>query len=480
MGMFFQAGQTMIRPGIYQRYENIGPTGVAGALNGIAAATYKSNWGPLGVVQIISSDMANTIGVSLGGGAKGTTRVVSELFVGGANTALAVRLGTGGTAGTLTLKDTTVSEAADAITITTKYPGSRSFKITIREKLGDSTSREFIVVEDAAVRETIVFPVSEDGEVDALIAEINARSAYFTAEKAGSYEGDGKLALIAEQAITPGTDPEVNTEDYSTAFDLLEPYRFNTLCVDSDDTAVHNLLAAYIDRVYQAGKIECFGVCGEPISVMFNDRCSHAAAFNDYNMVYIGGAFVDSTGYKYEGYMAAARVAGMVAATPSNQSLTHATVSGAVKQSEMLTNAQYEKAIKSGMIVFSTSADGTVWIESGITTLVNPTGEDDEGWKKIRRTKTRKELMARVNDTVDPLTGKINNDSDGQANVIRLAKEVCQTMYNEGKITNDYTVELDSANPPKGDSAWFRVSVDDIDSLEKGYFVYGFRYSPTE
>ena len=480
MGIFFEAGEVKIRAGLYQRYQNRGSNAIAGAVNGIVAATYKSNWGPLGKVQTIGSDEAGNLAVLLGGGANSTADIVTEAFNGGASTVLAVRLGTGGTNGTLTLKDTTETTPADAINLTAKYPGSRAFKITIREKLGDSTSREFMVSEGDTVREKFTFKVSADGEVDELIATINASSAYFTAEKAASYAGTGKLALIAEQAITVGTDPTSNTESYSDAFNLLEPYTFNTLCVDSADVAVHALLATYIDRVYRGGKIECFGVVAEPITVDLEDRMSHSAAFNDYNMVYISGGWRDATGAEYQGYKAAGRMAGMIAATSSNTSLTHTAISGAVEPLELLTNSQYEAAIKAGMVTFSTSPEGTVWIESAITTLVTPSGEDDNGWKKIRRTKTRKELMARVSDTVSPLIGKINNNSDGQANVIKLAKDVCAAMQNEGKLDGNYTVELDPNNPPQGDSAWFLVNVDDFDSLEKGYFVYGFRYSASE
>ena len=477
MGIFFTAGEKKIRPGVYQRYENRGTGSLAGAVNGIVAAVYKSNWGPLGAVETIGADEAGGLTARLGGGTGNTTEIITEAFNGGAITVLAVRLGTGGTNGTLTLKDTTVSDGTDAINLTAKYPGSRSFKITIREKLGDSTTREFLVAEGDMIREKIEFPVSEDGEVDALIDAINSASAYFTAEKTGSYSGTGKLALVAEQAITAGTDPTTNTEAYSEAFNLLEPYRFNVLVTDSEEVAVHALLASYIERVYQSGKIECFGIVAEPTSVSLEDRMSHAKAFNDYNIIYIGGGWTDAQGIRYEGRLAGGRLAGMIASAASNTSLTHTTISGATELLEMLTESQYKATIQSGMLTFSTSASGTVWIESAITTLVTPKGEDDEGWKKIKRAKIRKELMARVSDSVEPVIGKINNDSDGQANIIKIAKGVCAAMRSEQKILDGYSVELDESNPPEGDSAWFLIYADDIDSIELAYFVYGFRYN---
>lgn len=479
MGIFFTVGEKKVRPGVYQRYENRGTGSIAGAVNGIVAAVYKSNWGPLGAVETIGADEAGGLTARLGGGTGATTQVITEAFNGGATTVLAVRLGSGGTNGTLTLKDTTSSEPEDAITLTTKYPGTRSFKITIREKLGDSTAREFLVTEDNMVREKIEFLVSTDGEVDELVSAINETSSYFTAEKVASYGGTGKLALVAEQAITAGTDPTTNTESYSDAFNLLEPYRFNVLVTDSEEVAVHALLASYIDRVYQGGKIECFGIVAEPVSVDLEDRMDHAKAFNSYNIVYIGGGWTDAQGIRYEGRLAGARMAGMIAAVASNTSLTHTAISGATEVLEMLTDSQYKASIQSGMLTFSTSADGTVWVESGITTLVTPDANDDEGWKKIKRAKIRKELMARVSDSVEPLIGKINNDSDGQANIIKVAKGVLSAMRSEKKILDGYSVELDESNPPEGDSAWFLIYADDIDSIEKSYFVYGFRYSAT-
>ena len=66
MGMFFTVGEKKIRPGVYQRYENRGTSSTAGAVNGIVAATYRSNWGPVGEVQTIGSDEAGNLQVLIG------------------------------------------------------------------------------------------------------------------------------------------------------------------------------------------------------------------------------------------------------------------------------------------------------------------------------------------------------------------------------------------------------------------------------
>ena len=173
-------------------------------------------------------------------------------------------------------------------------------------------------------------------------------------------------------------------------------------------------------------------------------------------------------------------IAGLIAGTPSNESITHLAISGAVDLSEALTNSQYESAIKAGMLTFSKSAAGAVWVEQGINTLVTPGTKEDEGWKKIKRTKVRFELFQRLNDSVEGLVGRINNDADGRMTVVQVGNNVCNEMIAEKKLMAGAYVELDPNYTPQGDSAWFIVYADDIDALEKLYFAFKFRFAPED
>ena len=469
MGYFFTEGEVKTRPGVYQRYEDNGTPEAAGATNGIAAATIKANWGPLGRVILLEPGQEAAYGTGQ------TTEVIKHLFDGGAAVVKAVRLGAGGTKGTTKLKDTTARTALDAITMTLKYEGDRAFRYILRAALGDSTTKELIVYEGTTLVEKITFPSGEN-EVDAFI-EAGKTSQFFDFVKEAGYAGTNLLANVTESVFPAGTNPVITNTDYSNAFTLLEAHRFNVLAVDTNDVTVHALVASYIDRVYLTGKM-AFGVIGEPTSVSYADRLAHAKAFNNYKMIYVGHVVTDATGKKYEGYIAAARVAGMAAYYPSNQSITHKPFVGAVDIPEKLTNGQYEQAIKAGMIVFSQSSSGTVWIEQGITTLVTPTGEDDAGWKKIRRVKTRFELMTRAGDTVEPLIGNVNNNPDGRATVLQALQGLLNTMIAENKLLPGAAVKPDKNNLPAGDSAWFVFEVDDVDSLEKVYLTYKFRFAP--
>ncbi|MGN0489333.1 MAG: phage tail sheath subtilisin-like domain-containing protein [Ruminococcus sp.] len=463
----FTIGETKIRPGEYHRHENAGSVEIAGATNGIVAGVLRSNWGPLN--KVVEIDAGSNIKELFG---TGNTGIITEAFKADVTRGYFVRVGTGGTAATVTLKDT-AAEAANVVTITAKYPGTREFTVSIRDSLVNTDNRECVIYDGTAEFEKVTFAKgTEDGEAAALVAAF-AKSTKFTATKVA--DGNKTLATVTQAAFTPGTDATVNTEAYSAALSALEAYRFNALCVDSTDTAVHALVDAFVDRTFQAGAYP-MAVLADAAEVEFDTKLAHAKAFNDFKVIYVATGGIDAEGNNTEGYLAAARVAGLIAATPANQSITHTIVEGYTAPSQALTNTEVEKALLAGCVVFTTSSDGSVWVEQGINTLVNPGDDEDAGWSKIRRVKTRFELMQRIGDTVETLIGKVDNTSDGRATIIAAAQKVINTMIGERKLSSGLIVE-DTANPARGDSAWFVVSADDVDSIEKFYLTYRFRFA---
>src|SRR5690606_14837341 len=252
-----------------------------------------------------------------------------------------------------------------------------------------------------------------------------------------------------QQSLTGGQDPIVNGESYSAGLSAIEAIDWNVLAVDTDDTATHTLVQAYIDRVRNEGK-RVLGVVGEPTSVPLETRLTNARAFNDPAIIYVANGFKGSDGVTREGYKAAARVAGMVASAQITESLTHYVVRGATELVGALTNAEIEQAIQFGALVFTMNAQKQVHIEYGINTFVTPTADMDAGWKKIRRVRTRDNLMDRIAATWDPLIGKINNSPDGRATLIAAAQGIINRMIAEGALLQG-TIFEDPNNPPQGD-----------------------------
>lgn len=469
MAVFYNAGEVKTRPGVYQRYSNRGGSALAGAQDGFCAIPIRAHWGPLGKVIRITS--AKELEEVFGAGDYGSAHTVpaaAELFRGGASTVYAYRLGTGGTPAS--------KSVTDGPTFTAKYPGAVTMAVSVAAKIGDSATKVLNVYFGTELVETIEFAADGEHEGANLVAAA-AGSEYITVTAAASVATVAAIAA-ASGALTGGADPAVTNASYSAAFAALETYTYNTICLDVDDDAsmtLSLLLQAYLDEAYRKGKL-AIAVVGEKTTVAFAARLNHARAFNDAKAVYLGGGWMSGDTSK-DGAPAIAYTAGLIAATPANRGITHTAVTGATDLCESLTYAQYEDAIKAGMLMVSLSPDGQVWYDSAVNTLITPAGNEDDGWKKIRRVKTRFELFDRLDRALARKVGKVSADSDGIADVIQTGLRLLDAMAAEGKIRPGGVFAEDPDNPYQGDSAWFIIQADDIDSLEKIYLHYQFRYS---
>ena len=464
----FILGETKVRPGSYFNIQKKGGNAAAGIMNGVTAIIFKADFGPLNTAVELSAEdgYEQTFGTGL------TTDAIREAIAGGAKTIIACRVGNGGTQGTIDLKDTAKE---DALSITAKYPGDKDFAVTVREKLSDSTLKECIFYTGTTEFEKVEF-VSGEGEAKALVDAL-ASSKNFKAELKEGKES-ALLEIVSQSAFTKGTNPQTTTGDYSNAFAQVEPYELNTICLDTEDTEIHLLLQSFVNRIFDAGSL-AQAVVAEKHTVELETRIKHAAAFNDEKMNYVLNARVDEQGTTIDGYQTAARIAGMIGAVAANSSLTHTVISGFTEILEKLTNTDMISAEKRGCIVLSYNKAKQVWIDNAINTLITPADNQDDGWKKIRRVKTRFELIRRINTTTDDLVGKVDNDNNGRATVISQIQGVGDSMREEGKLIACAVTES-SAYKADGDSAWFDIDVIDKDSMEHIYLTFLFRFSTNE
>lgn len=469
MAVFYNIGENKSRPGLYQRHVNSGNSAPVGSQDGICAIPVQASWGPLGEVLINSNagDLTRNYGIGIYG-AGYTVPAAAAMFDGGASVVYTYRLGTGGKQASLTL--------AEGLTATAKYPGTMKISLSVQEKIGDSTKKQLRVYAETTMVESFDFEADSANE-GANLAAATANSAYIVVT------GDAATVptlAVASGALTGGENPTVTNSDYSSAFAAFESRYYNTIALDVDDDAnmtLSLLLQAYLENAYKMGKM-AMAVVGEKTTVDFVTRLTHSAAFNDCKCVYLGSGYMAGAERK-EGVMAICYTAGVIASTPSNQGITHLAISGATALCENLTYAQYEQAIANGMLLLSMSSDGTIWYDSGINTLVTPeVGTQDEGWKKIRRVKVRFELIDRLDRALSPKVGRVSANADGIADIVQTAQRVLDQMASkEGKLMPGATFTEDSSNPYSGDSAWFIIQADDVDSLEKIYLQYQFRYS---
>lgn len=502
----FLLGEKKVRPGVYFRRERRGTT-VEGATNGILACIFQSNWGSLNKVVDVTIDELNNLEELYGDGAT----ILRESFIGGARLIRAVRVGgDDGTASKITLKlkgSTLLTEnptadiatgdkaitrgdsvqngllgddgdtpsggtaTTDAVELSARFVGNRAFTVSVKSNLATG-KRQLTVYEGTDIFTSVSFEAGGD-EVQALVDAL-ATNKYFTATKKAS----GALADVTQAAMTAGTNPTVTPTSYSNATELLERYRWNCVVADSDTTDVRSILYTFVKQSYETGHLGFACIAGKSTETL-KDRMTYAASINDEKVVYVFNGWTGNDGTTYEGWKAAARIGGMIAGCESNTSLTHATIANALELNELLSNGEIIHAEQKGCLVLSLNADDQVQIDNAINTLITAGTDLDDGWKKIRRTKTRFELMDRINRTHDRLVGKVNNDSNGRGTIIAAAQKIINEMIAEHKLVAGSYVEEDPAHPPEGDSAWFLLHILDLDSLEKIYSTFIFRFGQT-
>ena len=469
MGTLYKPGEQKIRPGVYRRYENAGEKEVPKAMVGVFAIPVKADFGPLGEVKSFAfdeiEDMKEMYGTS------GTMDAAQALFDGGATKVYIYRLGSGGSIASVNVSS---SENGVLATLFTKYPTEGKYNVTAKASLKDPNVRELLIYDNTTLLETIQFDVSTN-EKDALVTAVNSKSKYLTA-KAG--DGAGQVANMANVALAGGSAPTTTTESYSEAFLAFEAFSFNMLVLDTCDTMVHSLAEAYIERIYQEGALSMVAL-GEPITVPFDERLAHAKAFDNEKVIYLGSGYKDTNGDILDGYLAIAKQAGIIGSLESNKSCVHTVVPGAVDLLEELKNSQYEKAIKNGMVLLARNSKGELWFDSGVNTLVNPNEEQDNGWKKIKRTAIRFEMFDRINRAIEPIVGKVNCDDIGVGDVVLAGQAVLDAMAsdNENKLFSNPTFAEDTDHKRGADYAHFVIDAIDKDTLEKIYLRYRFRFS---
>lgn len=458
MAQKYTAGEIKIRPGVYYRYST-DSVGTASVLDGVNAIIMKGSWGPAGTVT--AHETAQSIMDTYGEGDGVDCALM--LKAAGAKKVLVFRCeGTGG-------KE--ASGKVGNLTVTAKHAGARALKIKVQAKPADATIKQFIVLDGTTQLERFEFAVGTDETAAVIEAIANSKYVTATASTTGTIEAQ-------EVALTGGADPTVTAQDYLKGLTALESYRYNVVSTDSVDADVANIIKNYVAEAENSGKM-IMGVVGAAPEDTFEAKLSAANACNSKGIVYVGNGFITADGETVEGAKAVNYAAGVISATPSNQSIVHAVVTGAVDVTERLTNAQYESAILNGLLLFSTGPDDQVWFDSGINTLITLSSEEDAGWKKIKRTKVRYELLDRIDRVVSPLIGKVDCNPDGVAAILQVGMGVIAEMVAEGKILATTSIVLDPDNSYEGDSAWFLIECHDVDALEKVYLHYKFSYTQT-
>ncbi|MBQ3337801.1 MAG: phage tail sheath subtilisin-like domain-containing protein [Selenomonadaceae bacterium] len=496
----WQLGVVETRPNTYFRTES-GDVVAEGAINGIVAVVYKGTWGEaLKVVDISPEDMnnlQNIVGTGAGYDA------IKQAFIGGAQLVRAVRVGVAPTTTTtnadgtktttsvnkprktlyttVTTKDAsgkTVTTTPKAMAIYSKCHTGRTLTVSVTTNLFNK-KRQLTIYDGTRIVETFSV-VAGSKESIRMVDAINAQSRWFTAKhlykNANGKTVGVKLNDYNAAAFSAGKDLTTSVGAFADGIEALEPYTWNTIIATTKSQAVQLALTNFVIQSYEVGRFG-MAVIGGSANTTLEDHMALAASINDWRVVYCPSGWVGNDGKNYGIYTLAGRIAGMIAGCETNASITHLVISGAFDLLNNYTNGEYIQAEENGCLMLSKNDAGQVWIDNSINALVTPGNGLDEGWKKIRRTKTRFELMTRVNRTCDKLIGRLNNDANGRATIITAMTTIIREMIAEGKLFEGSYATEDTRYTPVGDRAYFLLVIGDIDSMEKIYLTFRFSYA---
>ena len=148
-------------------------------------------------------------------------------------------------------------------------------------------------------------------------------------------------------------------------------------------------------------------------------------------------------------------IAGLIAGTPINQSITYKRVS-LNDVNKRLKHSQIEDALEAGSLVLVHDGE-KVKVEQGVTT---------DG-SKIRLVRAKQAVATDIPATAsEHYIGRLDNNEDGRIALMNAISAYLERFENNN-ILIDPVVEVDPENPPTGDKVFLLISYTEVDSMER-------------
>lgn len=434
--------QNKVRPGIYINFKTGTAPAAAPGTRGTVAIAKALSWGPVSQVMTINAgdNLTPFVGCSI---TEPAALFLREMFK-GTNT-------TGGPTKILLYRPAAAGAAPATaeiapLTVTAKYPGVRGndISVTVVDSVDDPGNFTVTTVVDGQV---------VDEQTAKTVSEL-AANAWVV------FSGTGTLVASAGVTLTGGADGTVSSSAYADALEALEPYYFDILAYDGDDSTVLTAMTAYVKRIAeQTGKytqLVAAGAAGVDSRFVINNKC---------------GVILDD-GTQLTPQQVVWWLAGAEAGAQYYQPLSYSSYPDAVAITPKLTNSEIEAGILAGDIVLSEEF-GKVRIETDINTLTTYTQDIGEVFHKNR---TMRVCNSLANDLYrefsENFLGHVNNDETGRSAFKATILDYLLTMFSRGALRerpsgDDVTVEQGNSL----DSILITIAIRIADSVEKVYIT---------
>ena len=282
-------------------------------------------------------------------------------------------------------------------------------------------------------------------------ALVDSKYITFTASEGTSLEA------VAGVSLTGGTDGTAANSDIAAFLDDMESVNFNTLAFPVTE---ESLLAACVTKIKYLRENVGRGVK----AVVPDYKADYEGIINVTNSVIINGVTLSDA-------QATAWVAGADASASNVQSNTHKIYVGAESVANAKTHEQAVAAIQNGEFFFSYSENGDVVVEYDINSLTSFTDRKDKSYSKNRVLRVFDSFAESIRLNFPP--NKYSNNENGWDIMDGMGRSILKQFFDAGAIRNvDYDSDFAVVRgESKGDSTYFNVGLQPVDSAEKLYFT---------
>ena len=350
--------QNKVRPGAYINFVSV-PRAIGTLGNrGTVAVGMPMTWGPQGaLIHLTGEDLLNGASLAKVGVLITDTEesLPYRVALAGCFNALLFRTDVGGTKATATIAEGTLSVSA-------KYAGTTGNKITVvslkdKPAVGSFTIQ---VLVNRVLRESfVVSSITELEDIESAFVDFEVLTE------------DADIPETAGTSLVGGTNGEVNKEQYTTFWNLLDTKNFQCLAMYGTDVTVAPLIKSRVElwREKRGKKVQ---------AVVYN-----YVEANYEGIISVDQGFKTSTETVDTGLFPV-WVASMTAGAQVNQSLTAAVVEDSVEIINPVMEDQIEDALATGRFLLSYRQDGVVCVEKDINTLHTFTVDKNYAFSKNR------------------------------------------------------------------------------------------------
>lgn len=436
-----------VRPGTYANFVSTVQNRLGTSDRGVVVVPLFTHiWGPSAEFLELDVDAPDKEIVKLGfsvydDDTNKQMLLIREAFK-NARTVYVYRVNTGTKASATIALDNSVT-----LTATAKYGGTRGNKLAVVLTANTVSGFDVAVYLDS-VKVTEYEGLSTIGDLVAC----NDPYIDFTGTASSS------LSAKASTSLTGGTDVAATSGNLTTFLDDLEKITWNTLAFPVTDSGQQASAKAKIKYMREN--------MGRKVQVVMPDTASndYEGVINVVNSVKLGDVSLTHA-------QACAWVAGSTAAAGNTESLTYRQYEGATDLVDAMTHAQAVAAINAGKFFFSMNDAGVVVVEYDINSLVTFSGGKDESYRKNRVIRVFDTFNDAIRENFPP--NKFDNSEEGWAVMEGIGKSILRLFEDAGAIKNvdydaDFAVDQSAST---GDSTYFDVRIQPIDSAEKLYFT---------